>query len=248
MEFRLVLPLKKRLLPIMFGGSLIPLPVIKWEFFCGEYWTQGFSKRDHKSLLGDRVPALEVLVDRIRWNGLFCRSVLIRAGTDDSQSTFCLLFWERPALNFRYCVRGFFFYLAGRRLPLEFFEMCYKATANASAMCIFWTARTLFSYEVMLRSDWYMTSVAKQWKITGHPQQVTLAKLYSTDGFRFFFFVSLLLLLLFLPGHISQTLKCHFHSVRPHDYLGCNWNTVGGLCSPIRSEAGLDEVYRSMCT
>lgn len=130
----------------------------------------------------------DIQADRIRWNGLFCRIILIRPGMNNSQSTFCFLFWERPALNFSCYVRRLL-PCWQRHLPLESFEMCHKAAAQSPAMCSLWTAPTLFSYEVMLHSLFIRFSqllaqylFSKTVQNHGSSTAGDLENCFSTDG------------------------------------------------------------------
>lgn len=107
----------------------------------------------------------------------FCRSILIRAGTDNSQSTICFFFWERAARNLSYCVR----------LCLADWDIylcsCLKCVIKLQLRVPLWFNGVLeHSFPMiwgitLFSSDFPMTSIAKQWKITDHPQQVSLAKL-----------------------------------------------------------------------
>lgn len=184
---------------------------------------------------------LDVQVDRIRWNRLFCRSILIRAGTDNSQSTFCFLFWERSALKLSYCVRRFL-PCRQRRLPLEVFEMCHKAELRIPLPSLFngplehcfpmKRCATLFSPD--FPSCRYSTSMARHWKITHLPQQVTLAKLFFNKWVCLVFYSCKYITdvkVSFPFSNASWLSGCHLDMVAGLTSLTMFWNWLGGSWS-----------------
>ena len=130
---------------------------------------------------------LQILVYRLTKLGkiaLFWRSVLIREGTDNSQSIWLPILRESSSESLLLCQE----ILACRQSLLlsELLEMCHKATARGPTLCIKGLYEYLFSCKVMFYSvlirfsqllihDLFSKHTEK---ITDHSQKMTLAKLF----------------------------------------------------------------------